>query len=36
MDEGRMTAANVAVHVLDRMLKLGRPIYVVSPDLKAD
>jgi hypothetical protein len=28
MDERRVTEVNVAVHVLNRMLELGRPSYV--------
>jgi hypothetical protein len=28
MDERRVTEVNVAVHVLNRMLELGRPRYV--------
>jgi hypothetical protein len=30
-DERRVTEVSVAVHVLNRMLKLGRPIYVRIP-----
>ncbi len=30
-DEGRATEVNVAVHVLNRMLELGRPTYVRIP-----